>query len=97
MGETPVALDAPTGAAQVTTICAQCQHVSTSARNEPHWKWLCLAVPLPQWTNWVTGVTAADPPFQFCKKINTQGTCPLYEEGVNSLHPRQIEEATDAA
>lgn len=47
-----------------------------------------MAAPLPQWFNPLTGKTAADPPYAFCKGRN-RGDCEDYSPGINSLSPDQ--------
>jgi len=73
------------------TVCAQCRWLTDEARRLDWWRWTCHHpdAALPEWTNHVTGQTVADPPFQLCRKINTQGNCPLYEASPSSVNPRE--------
>lgn len=74
------------------TICATCIKLYI-VNAKDHWtRWLCMAAPNRQ-INIVTGTI--DPPYRLCRFVNN-GNCPMYVEGVNQLHPKTVEETTDA-
>jgi hypothetical protein len=71
------------------TTCATCRFVKIyPGDKERWWAWACQCAPLPEWTNPVSGLTVADPPFQLCKKINF-GDCQGWQEGPTPIHPKE--------
>ena len=71
-------------------ICANCANLYIVNKSDPWWRWLCQAKPRREWTNYVTGLHAADPPYSACKDINHSGACPMFVAGPNSLKPREM-------
>ena len=70
----------------MTTICAKCIYLHGTAKTDQWWRWLCTVRPMPADLNVVTGLTVADPPYAFCKKVN-DGNCIEFVEGPNVLNP----------
>lgn len=70
------------------TVCAKCKWLSDSAKSLPWYRWYCMARPMPDEINPVTG-DGPDPPYALCRYTNV-GDCPLFEAGPNVLNPNPM-------
>lgn len=66
--------------------CAACRHLHVPDRGAPWYRWLCLTAPAEPGYNPVTGRIQADPPWRRCAAVNHDGSCAMFEAGVNVLN-----------
>lgn len=70
----------------MNTTCADCQHLSDSAKGTPFWRWMCTKHHRVVQDNYVTGDNQSPSvPMLLCKDVNA-GHCPLFEPGRNCLN-----------
>lgn len=66
------------------TICARCEHLYIVNKNDPSYRWLCMAKKREPEMNYQTGLVQADPPYLYCRHIN-YGACIHFDE---DKHPQ---------
>ena len=73
------------------TICSRCANCSRVNRNDPPWRWTCLAHKRMDGFGFVTEDTwDGFPPYLYCRDVNG-GACPLYKE-LSSEHQHGLPE-----
>ena len=75
----------------MTTLCIECSHLIIENPRDAWWRWRCMARPLSQWFNPVTGQTVADPAYAKCRDMNN-GQCGMFSAGPNQYNPRGVPE-----
>lgn len=71
------------------TICAKCANMFQPTTNAREWQWLCRAQPQELRFSYLTGEETGTP-YRECRHVNTDGNCPYFKEGINSLSPDRL-------
>lgn len=72
-------------------VCKKCAFLHGSAKSDPPYRWMCTARPLEATYNPVVGEDIADPPYAFCRFVNTNThPCEMFESGNNVFFPREM-------
>ncbi len=61
------------------TYCRDCDGVHAETRRQEPWQWRCIRAPAQGGYGYVDPDFAPNPPYHFCKHVNTSGACPMFE------------------